>query len=77
MTNLMDEFEHLNMLTPLQLYERRGALIGSAPNGNFKELSDEALQELVAIHRVLRRKTVPPGRISGGKKAPAPTLDSL
>jgi hypothetical protein len=73
----MDQFEHLNSLTPIQLFERRSNLIGAAPNGDFKQLSDEALQELVAIARVLRKKTTPQTRISGWKKAPPPTLDAL
>jgi hypothetical protein len=77
MTNLMDDFAHLNTMTPVQLFERRSALIGAAPNGDFKQLTDEALQELVAIARVLRKKVTPQSRITGGKRAPAPTLDSL
>jgi hypothetical protein len=57
MTNVMDAFQHLEALSQTQLFERRSALIGSAPNGDYKFLSDEVLQELVAIHRTLRRKS--------------------
>jgi hypothetical protein len=77
MTNLMDDFKHLNDMSSVQLFERRSTLIGAAPNGDFKSLTDEALQELVAIARVLRKKVTPQSRISGGKRAPAPTLDAL
>jgi hypothetical protein len=73
----MDSYEHLNSWDPVKLFERRSALIGAAPNGDFKQLSDEALQELVAIARVLRKKTSPAARVSGGKKAITPTLDVL
>jgi hypothetical protein len=74
MTDVMDEFTHLNQMSQVQLFERRTQLVGSAPNGDYRQLSDEALQELVAIHRILRRS-------SGGKSPRAkdeiPTLDML
>ena len=76
MVNVMDIFEHLNSMSPVQLFERRSALIGAAPNGDFKLLSDEALQELVAIARVLRKKTSGTPKVSGGKGI-TPTVDML
>ena len=77
MPNVMDAFEHLNNLDTTALFARRQALIGTAPNGDFKQLSDEALQELVAIARVLRRKATGPSKVSNSRRTIVPTLDSL
>lgn len=79
MVNVMDEFQHLDAMTQAQLLERRTALIGSAPNGDYKALSDEVLQELVALHRVLRRRTSPATKPSVSRKGRdiVPTLDSI
>jgi hypothetical protein len=74
----MDDFLHLNDCTPVQLFERRSTLIGQAPDGNFKLLSDDALRELVAIARILRKKVSPTAtRTSTPRKPLVPTLDSL
>lgn len=70
----MDSFKHLNDMTQLQLFERRSVLVGSAPNGDYRALTDEALQELVAIHRILRRST---GAKATSRKPDIPTLESL
>ena len=59
MINVMDAFNHLNRMSQLQLFERRSALVGSAPGGDYRQLSDEVLQELVAIHRILRKHSSP------------------
>ena len=78
MSNVMDEFAHLNDCTPVQLFERRSTLIGEAPNGNFKLLSDNSLRELVAIARILRKKVSPAAtRTTTSRKPLVPTLDSL
>lgn len=78
MTNVMDAYQFLEGMSQTQLFERRSALIGSAPNGDYKQLSDEVLQELVAIHRVLRRKSSPvkPSTSRKGMNI-IPTLDSI
>jgi len=57
MSNVMDDFAHLDSMSQVQLFERRVQLIGLSPTGNYKDLTDEALGELCAIARVLRRKT--------------------
>lgn len=79
MTNVMDAFQHLDSMSQTQLFERRTALIGSAPDGDYKQLSDEVLQELVAIHRVLRRKSSPATKPSVSRKGAnmVPTLDNI
>jgi hypothetical protein len=78
MSNVMDEFTHLNDCTAVQLFERRSNLIGQAPDGNFKLLSDDVLRELVAIARILRKKVSPAAtRTPAARKPLVPTLDSL
>jgi len=78
MTNVMDAYTYLDGMTEAQILQRRSAIIGSAPNGDYKQLSDEDLQELVAIHRVLRRKTstsVPRASRKGADMVPS--LDNI
>jgi hypothetical protein len=79
MSNVMDEFQHLDGMSQTQLFERRSSLIGSAPNGDYKQLTDEVLQELVAIHRVLRRKSAPSTKPSVTRKGAnlVPSLDNI
>lgn len=79
MTNVMNEFPHLDNMSATQLFERRSQLIGSAPNGDYKQLPDEVLMELVAIHRVLRRKSSPATKPSVSRKGGnmVPTLDNI
>lgn len=78
MSNVMADFQHLDGMSQTQLFERRTALIGSAPNGDYKHLPDEVLMELVAIHRVLRRRTSTTKPTVSRKGANlVPTLDSI
>jgi len=77
MTNVMDGFRHLDSMTPVDLLSRRSTLIGAAPNGDYRQLSDESLQELVAIARVLRRKSSPATATKSRQKDMIPTLDAL
>jgi hypothetical protein len=79
MSNAMDEFAHLNDLTAVQLFERRSNLIGQAPDGNFKLLTDDNLRELVAIARILRKKVSPAAaaKNAAARKPMVPSLDSL
>ena len=78
MTNVMDAFGHLDTMTQPQLFERRSHLVSAAPNGDYRQLSDEALQELVAISRVLRRKSSPAtARANARRGSFIPTLDSI
>ena len=75
MPNVMIDYDHLNSWDEPRLLARQQLLKESAP---ITELSDEALQELLAIMRVLRRRTVAPtARSTSTKRAPAPSLDSL
>jgi hypothetical protein len=72
----MDHFKHLDTMSQIQLLERRSALVGSAPNGDYRQLSDEALQELVAIHRIVRKYSGPK-TASRSIKSEIPTPDQL
>ena len=74
MPDVMDAFKHLDAMSQLQLFERRSTLVGSAPNGDYRQLSDEVLQELVAIHRILRRSSSKPTR---SMRSEIPTPDQL
>lgn len=75
MPDIMKDYTHLDTWSDTQLFDRQSALKASAPT--FKQLSDEALQELLAINRSLRKRTVAPTAKSASKRAPAPSLDSL
>ena len=76
MTNVMDAFGHLDTMTQPQLFERRSNLVSAAPSGDYRQLTDEALQELVAISRVLRRKAASPAT-RARKGTFVPSLDSI
>jgi hypothetical protein len=73
------DFQHLDSMSQTALFERRTALVGLAPNGDYKHLPDEVLMELVAIHRVLRRKVSPATKPSVTRKGAnmVPTLDNI
>jgi len=78
MSNVMDDFAHLDFFTPTQLFERRTELIGMSPSGEYKDLSDLTLQELVAIARVLKRRTSTTKPSVSRKGANAvPSLDAI
>lgn len=75
MTDVMDEFPHLNDKTLPELHSRYQALKGDGPS---QQLSDATLKELLAISRVLRkRSSAPTAKVAVGKKAPPPSLDAL
>ena len=62
------------------LHARREALLASAPMGDTQLLSDDALSELLAVNRALRRKVATSGasrRTAAPKKKTKATLDDL
>lgn len=78
MSDVMGIFPHLAAFDQTQLYQRRTEILGSAPGGDMKQLSDEALQELLAIARHLRKKAAPAAASKAApKRAVAPSLDAL
>lgn len=72
MTDVMDEFQHLNAMSIGELHSRRQELIGSGPTS---QLSDDTLRELLAIARILRRRSVAPAAKKATKTVPS--LDAL
>lgn len=77
MPNVVEDYPHLNDYTQVQLLQRHTELIGSAPSGDFKQLSDSALMELVVIARVLRKRTSAPHSTTSSRSKVTPTLDAL
>lgn len=75
MPDIMKDYTHLDTWDETALFNRQIALKATAPT--FGELSDEALQELLAINRTLRKRTTSPAAKTSSKRAPAPSLDSL
>lgn len=81
MPNIMTDFEHLKLMDGNALLIRRAAIIQAAesqkgPSGESPFQTDDQLIELVAIARALRGKTSAP-KLTGTKRAAAPTLDAL
>lgn len=74
MPDMMKDFEHLKSFETTALMDRRSTLISSGPPA---QLPDETLQELLAIARILRTRTVAPKAPGTGGKKIAPTLDAL
>lgn len=76
MSDVMQEFTHLQGLDHVQLLARRQQLISARPDP--KLLTDEALQELVAISRILRKRAIAPAaKSTSSRRAAAPSLDAL
>lgn len=75
MPDIMQDFKHLETFSDAALFERQTVLKNSS-GGNMEALSDDALQELLAIARVLRRRTTAP-KAKSSSRAAAPTLDAL
>jgi hypothetical protein len=76
MSDVMQEFLHLNGLDHPQLLGRRQQLLSTAPDA--RGLSDEALQELLVIARILRKRAIAPAaKATSSRRAAAPSLDAL
>lgn len=72
MPDVMDSFTHLKDKSQGELLSRYQLLKASAPPG---DLSDETLQELLVINRILRGRSSAP--TAKTPRAPAPGLDML
>lgn len=75
MSDVMQEFTHLQGLDHTALLSRRQTILSASPD--MKQLSDEALQELVAIARILRKRATAPTAKPSSRRAAAPSLDAL
>lgn len=76
MSDVMSEFPHLNDKTLGELHQRYQLLKDGPKTGPNGGHADEVLQELVAIARVLRKRSSAPTTKAKTAKA-ATTLDSL
>ena len=76
MTEVRDLFPQIEKLDTPALHTRMEELRSSAPGGNFRELSDEALSELLCITRALRKRAASPGSSGPRAKRPAKTAAS-
>lgn len=56
MPEISEHFSHLEDLEVHELQARREELKNSAPEGNFENLDEESLAELLQITRLLRKK---------------------
>lgn len=74
MPDFMDQFKHLNDKTQGELLARYQDLKAS---GAPKDLSDETLQEMLAITRILRGRSAAPTSKKPSARAVAPSLDAL
>lgn len=77
MSDVMSEFPHLQDKTLGELHQRYQYLKEGPRTGPNNGLSDEVLQELIAISRVLRKRSSAPQPKAASKKAAAPSLDAL
>lgn len=69
MPDIRDVYAETELLDLPALHTRREELIASAPDGDLQRLSDEALSEMLAISRALRKKVA--ANAGGTRKSPA------
>jgi hypothetical protein len=70
MPDIRDVYAETEALDLPALHTRREELIASAPEGDLQKLSDEALSEMLAINRALRKKVA--ANTGGSRRAAAP-----
>jgi hypothetical protein len=73
MSDVMEAYPHLNELTVPQIHARYQELKG---DGNGANLPDETLRELLALARILRKRSAAPSARKTSSKT-VPTLDAL
>lgn len=81
MPDIRDVYAEVEALDVPELHSRREAILASAPDRDYNRLSDEALSEMLAINRALRRKIAANAgarrSATPRTKAPKPTLEDL
>lgn len=79
MPEIRDYYAYVKTLDVPALDARRNELMASSPTGQYRDLPDEALAELLAISRERRKRAaVSPKRANGRKpKADKESLDAL
>lgn len=83
MPEIRDVYTETEALDLPALHKRRDEITSSAPGGDFSQLSDDLLSELLAVNRALRKKVAANAGTAKraaaaprAKKAPA-TLDDI
>lgn len=77
MPELNKFYAHLNDMPEHELKNKKEVLLESA-NGDFRNLDDDAMSELLAITRVLTKKaTTPTGRKRTAPKEKKEDLDAV
>jgi hypothetical protein len=76
MTDVMADFPHLQDKSLGDLHQRYEQLKNGPRDGPNGGLADSVLQELIAISRVLRKRSAAP-LAKASRKAAAPSLDAL
>lgn len=76
MVDVMDEFPHHQNKSLGDLHQRYEQLKNGPRDGPNNGLSDDVLMELLAISRILRKRSSAPAA-KKSTKAPPPTLDAL
>jgi hypothetical protein len=56
MPEIRDYYSHVKDMDITQLHQRRNELVSTAPSGQYRDLEDEALAELLAITREMRKR---------------------
>jgi len=77
MTEVRDLFPEIEKRDTPWLHTRMEELRSTAPGGNFRELSDDALHELLVITRALRKRAASPGSSARAKRVAVSSLDAL
>lgn len=72
MPEIRDYYLHVKDMDLASLHTRRNEIVSSVPAGQYRDLGDEALAELLAISREMRKRAaVGTKRTAKKSKAPA------
>lgn len=73
MPEIRDYYSHVKDMDIVDLHTRRNEIVSSVPSGQYRDLSDEALAELLAISREMRKRAAVGTKRNVGKKSKPPT----
>lgn len=77
MPEIRDYYVHVKDMDISSLHSRRAELIATAPSGQYRDLDDEALAELLAIARQMRKLAAVGIRKTTGVRKPKADKESL
>ena len=75
MPEIRDYYTHVKELDIPGLHQRKNELLAGRAPGEFRQLDDEALAELLAITRELRKRAAVSPKRSGGSGSRKPKAD--